>query len=683
MSENEIWAEQLKGIAGRNVPQISRIKPSDWVEANIVMKKPFPGPFRYKRTPYTREIIDILSPDCPCWGCAVKKGGQIGFSSGVIYPGICWIIKNNPGNTSLSVGSPNLIPKAMEKIDAAIDSSGLRNYIAPQAKRRRNNKTGDTNTQKDFPNGFVMVWNAGNHKDIRQIDLENQFNDDFVAIKKASAESGSTKKKLEQRSAAYANTKKIFDVSTPERIGSNIDEAFDQGDKRRFLIPCPCCNDLITIDWTLPSLKVPGKMAGITWSLKENGQLDKDSVGYICPLCDGFFNDKNKQEWLNKGEWVAFAVSKLEGYRSYHISALYAPIGMDGWDKYVNDYIAANPPGQPRVEELWQQFQNECLGESYSPDSASVNAGELEKNIRSYPIGTVPDAQSVADGNGHIVMLTLECDLGGRYIGDQNKSDHDDARLDWEVLAHSESGSTYSVDHGSIGTFTNAYLGKKDEARELWSYDLSRPNNVWIPLDVIIEKKYSVDGGKTSMEIQITGIDSGFADHHVFNYIESRRARFKVVALKGEKETKPVAIGVDKKHWKYSASRENQFIIQVGHIKDKLRSRVNLVWDRSLKQPGGLLNFPLRANGKYEKENYFSHFESEQRKIDDKKGTFLWEKKTSNVQNHVWDLQVYGMVLRDINMWHIFKEIGVDPKEGTWREFCEWVLDQWGLKSGL
>lgn len=664
-SDVEIFIGQLKNIARNNVPQISRMLPSAWVEANIVMGKPFPGPFRYRRTPYVREMIDILSPDCPCWGCAVKKGAQIGISSGLIIPGICWKIANNPGNTSLSVGAPDLISKAMDKLDAGIDSSGIRKLISPQAKRARNNKTGDTSKQKDFPNGFVMIWYAGNHKNIRQVDLETQFNDDFVAIKKSSSESGSSKKKLDQRSAAYADTKKIFDISTPELVGSNIDEAYEKGDKRRWLIPCPCCNDFITIDWTIPSLKVPGKMAGITWQLKENGQLDKATVGYICPLCDGFFDDRNKQEWLNKGEWVPFAVSKLEGYRSYHISALYAPIGMDGWDKYINDYIEANPPGQPRKEDLWHTFMNECLGESYTPDSAGINSGDLEKNIRGYSIDTVPDAISMADGNGHIVMLTLSCDLGGRYIGDQLKSGYDDARLDWELIGHAESGGTYSLNHGSIGTFTNAYLGKKDAGRELWSYDLSKPNNVWKALDVIRVRKYSIDGGKTHMEIQITGIDSGFADHHVFSYIESRRATGKIVALKGEKENRPVAVGIDKKHWKYSASRENQFIIQVGHIKDKLRSRVGLVWDRNHKQPAGLLNFPQRVAGKYEKDNYFAHFEAEHRKIDEKKGTFIWEKKTSNVQNHMWDCFDEHTEVLTKKGWMLFKDLSYTDELAT------------------
>ncbi len=671
----ESWVEQLEGLALRNVPEISRIKPSDWVEANIVMGKPFPGPYRYKRTPYVREIIDILDPSCPCWGCAVKKGAQIGFSAGVIYPGICWIIKNNPGNTSLSVGAPELIKKATDKLDAAINSSGIRDYIKPSALRKRNNKTGDTNTQKDFTGGFAMIWSANNHKNIRQVDLENQFNDDFVAIKKSSKESGSTDKKLDSRSAAYADTKKRMDISTPELVGSTIDEAFERGDKRRYLIPCPCCSDLITIDWKIPSVIIPGKMAGITWKVKENGQLDKESVGYICPLCDGFFDDKDKQTWLNKGEWVPFAVAKVENYRSYHISALYAPIGMDGWDKYVQDFIEIHPAGQPRDEEKWQWFVNEVLGESYEPLSSSIQARDLERNLRGYQIGTLPDAQSVADGNGHIVLLTLVGDLGGRYIGDQIKSTYDDARLDWEIIGHSESGSTYSIDHGSIGTFRNAYLGKQSEEREMWSYDITKPNNVWKELDRIIETPIG------NMKIQLTGIDTGFAEHHVFNYIESRAGRFRIVGLKGNKENKPVAYGLNVRNWKDSASRSNQFILQVGNIKDQLASRISLKWDGIGKQPPGFMNFPERSGGKYEVINYFSHFEAEHRVIDAKKGTFIWEKKSSTVQNHVFDLNVYGMALREILMFRVFKEIKVDPKEGTWRDFSDWLLTQWGLTS--
>jgi hypothetical protein len=76
-------------------------------------------------------------------------------SSGVIYPGVGWIIKNNPGNTFITVGAPDLIEKSMEKLDLMIDACGIRDYIKPQVMRNRMNKSGDTNFKKEFPGGSM------------------------------------------------------------------------------------------------------------------------------------------------------------------------------------------------------------------------------------------------------------------------------------------------------------------------------------------------------------------------------------------------------------------------------------------------------------------------------------------------------------------------------------------------
>ena len=43
------------------------------------------------------------------------------------------------------------------------------------------------------------------------------------------------------------------------------------------------------------------------------------------------------------------------------------------------------------------------------------------------------------DGNGAIVFVTLGADMNGKP---------DDARLDYEIVAWSESGASYSINHG-------------------------------------------------------------------------------------------------------------------------------------------------------------------------------------------------------------------------------------------
>lgn len=667
---NNLFENQLIDLFESSIPQISDILPSEWTEQNLVMQKPFPGPFKYSKTPYTRELIDCLSSSSPVNTITVMKGAQIGFSSGVIFPGIAWIIANSPGNTFLSVGAPDLIDKAMEKVDLVIDSCGIRPLIKTQVQRKKNNKTGDTNKKKDFSGGFLIVGSANNHKNIRQIDLQYQFIDDMEAIKKASKESGSTRKKLESRSAAYNDTKKTFYISTPELAeNSNIEDAYEQGDKRKYFIPCPCCGSYITIEWSIESKLTPNKLCGITWSLKENGQVAKESVGYTCQECDEFFTDKDKMDWLNHGEWKPTAVAKKENYRSYHISALYAPIGMDDWYKYVCDYVDAHPVGQPRDESLYQVFVNECLGETYKSPGTSIKSSDLQlNNVRAYKIGLIPEKQSILDGNGRIVLLTCSADLGGLVTG--INSDHDDVRLDWEIVAWTESGSSYSIDQGSIGTFKNAYLGKQDESREIWSYDISKQNNVWKEFSKIISQQYDIDGTGKKMSIGFTGIDTGFAEHHAFNFID--RCNYTVVGLKGDKEHKYIPFGDNSPNWKRGTSRSKLYILKVGKLKDQLAQRISLRWDKrgSDAQPQGYLNFPQPEGGKYSLQDYFLHFESEERKLD-KNNNFIWQKK-SGTQNHFWDVHNYQMALREILMDNVMNELKI--KNGTWPEFCDLIL---------
>lgn len=667
----DLFGQQLQQLFESSVPEISDIMPSVWTEQNVVMPEPFPGPFRYEKTPYTREIVDNLSASVAVHTVVVKKGAQIGFSSGVIYPGICWIIKNSPGNTFLSVGAPELVEPAMSKVDQYIDNAGIRDLINSQTQRRKNNKTGDTNKKKEFARGFLLVGSANNHKNIRQVDLKYQFIDDLAAIKAASKESGNTLKKLQSRSAAYADSKKTFLITTPEhKKDSNIDAAYELGDKRRYFIPCPCCKNYITLEWTVESLKTPGKTCGISWGFKENGQLDKAQVGYVCQVCEEFFDEKNKTEWLNKGEWRPTAVAKKEGYRSYHISALYAPIGMDGWDKYVGDFLEANPEGQPRREDIWQVFVNECLGESYEPPGVSLRSSALAvNNTRDYKVGTVPEKLSLADKNGRIVMLTCAADLGGLVAG--INSTYDDVRLDYEVKAWTESGSSYSVTHGSIGTFTPAHMGKKDEARTLWSYDRSHPNNVWKEFVKVIGGRYPIDDDGRFMNITIAGIDTGFADHQAFSFIDY--CGNSVVGLKGDKEHKYMAFGDNSAEWKVSTARNKLYILKVGKLKDQLAQILQLRWDKhsTLGQPPGFMNFPKPQDDQYGLEGFFMHYESEERK-EDKDGNYIWQKKGRTLQNHFWDVCNYNLALRDIMMDNVLREMKI--VNGTWTDFCSLIL---------
>jgi len=661
---------QLERILDSDKTALSTIKPSEWVEANLIMEEPFPGPYRYSLTPYCREIIDCWATDHPMLWIAIMKGAQIGLSSGVIIPSIVWSIAKDPCRMLFTVGSPALIEKAMEKLDKAIFGAGVKSLIADQSNRKKNQKSGDTDTKKSFPGGFVEIFNAGNPNLFRDTSHRKFWLDDFEAVRTSSKSAGSTRKVAEMRAAAYENRHKLAYVSTPELAeNSNIEEAYLLGDQRKYYIPCPCCGALIDLHW---SIEKNGIQGGIVWewSDEDMNALKPGSVKYRCQECGDAFNDKTKDALLNAGKWIPTAQPSKPGYYSYHISCLYAPTGFYGWEKYVYDYLEACPRNQPRKEALYQSFVNTVLGLTYKPPTENLDASKIAGNIADYEPGVVPDSLSVEHGNGHIVMLTCGADLNGKMKGSQHNVN--DARLDYEVVAHSESGATYSILQGSIGTF-KPLGGNEGEDRVIWSYEQDVENSVWPEFEKILKREFPIDSGGT-IPIAVTLLDcSAYATTAAYPFLE--RTNCYVVGVKGEKEEEYKYLGRNTRFVKPSMERpKDLWILQVGLLKDRNAEYMALNHDKKTKQPDGFMNFPHPSNRMYEYATYFQHFEAEEKRVINKDGKtyYRWVKKNSEVQNHFLDCRVYNLAGKEIMMAIYDKETDDRSKvKGDWRAFAK------------
>lgn len=672
MSEyKNIFIDILEGARAK----ISNIKPSDWVEENRYMTpdvSPIPGKFSYDNSPYTREIIDCLSPDHPARQIAVMKGAQIGFSTGVIEGGIGWIMSQQPGNILFLVGHDDLVKDAMNKVDRMIDNSGIRHLIKSTSMRARNTKSGDTDSMKEFPSGYLKLGIA-NHKSLRNISMQYGFIDDFESMKSDSKQSGSTKEMIEQRFAAYAKKMKLFYISTPElEKTSNIEPVYLLGDQRKYHVHCPCCDQLIHFEWEIQSELNPKEMAGMTWLLDDENRLIEDSVGYTCYKCGNFFDDSDKTSLIRKGKWIPTAEPSQPGYYSYHISSLYAPTYMYSWAHYVRKFLEANPIGGTRDEEKWKTFRNLALGYTYKEQGHSIKASMLQENIRDYEIGIIPNKLSIEDGNGEIVMITLGSDMNGT---------EDDARLDYEIVAYSESGASYSIEHGSIGTFFNKDSGRVD--REKWTYKHNHPKSVWPVLAQIVNRTYVTQSGR-QMKILISGLDVGYNAstdkniNHGYEFLDKKVGL--VIGLKGKGEDKYQNKEIDSKLYRKSKERpHDMYLVESNKSKDVLVSYITLMWNPDYQdhQPANFMNFPTPSGGLYLAKNYFNHFEAEE-KVLDKQGNYIWQKKSSAVQNHLWDCRLYANVVRDIVIDEAFREMKI--KNGTWKDYVNIIMkrkDQW------
>lgn len=666
------YLPQLTKIFSSN-PTISDIKPSEWAEKNIIIPGG-KGRLSYDFNPYCREIVDCMAPDHPMRKGAVMKGSQITFSSGVLMPALGYTIKEDPHNTLFMVGDSKLIGPANEKLDLMIDGANLRDLISDQSKRKRKTKTGDTDEFKYFPGGYIRLDALTNPMAIAQMDPERIYLDDFDAMKGSDKRTGAFLDLVEMRGAANYYTFKLLMISTPLiKAESNIEPAFLAGDQRYFNIECPHCHKPIT--WKFKH----DETIHFVWKEDNHGRLKEGSVEYICPKCGDAHNDKNKQRQLQGGIWVPTATAITKDYYSWHISSLYAPVSMNPWSFYVGKWLEAHPKGRPRNEFKYQTLVNTGFGLTYEPVAEAPKATAIMVNKQPYDIGIIPESLSIAHGNGKIVLLTCGSDMNGKMRGDFGKysSSENDARLDWYVVAHTESGATYGIAHGSIGTFKP--LGGNEEEdrpdsginRVKWTYEHNKENSVWPEFDKILKQQWPVDTGGT-MQINITALDCGaYATAGAYPFLD--KSNSPIIGVKGDKVDQWQVFDRNVKMFRKSAERPDLYWVQGGMIKDKISDYMGLTWDGPPHtQPDNFMNFPLSKDGLFEYNGFFEHFESEARTqvTKDGKTEYRWQKKKSDSQNHLWDCFVYNLAARDIFVWGMEGKYGErEIKFLTWREF--------------
>lgn len=666
--------ETIDRIFDAALYEISNILPSEWAEKNRYMSSDvtaMEGMYSFQNAPYAREPLDCIHPSDPARIITMLKASQLGLSTGVVENAIGWIISESPGNTLFLVGHADLVDDASKKVDMMIDNTPIRknNLVRSSANKARKTKSGDTTNKKEFAGGELKLGIA-NHKYLRNISMRYGFIDDFDAMKSETKESGDTLSMVENRFKAFWKKMKLYLISSPELMeSSNIYKAYLLGDQRKWFIPCPCCGVEITWEWETQSKRDPNLKAGITYKLDENNELIESSIGYTCQECGGFFDDKNKDELINSGRYIATNPKADPERVSFYMNALIAPTFMKGWLGYVKEYLIANPPNGVRDEAKHQVFVNQCLGMPYSPTGISNDSKQLKQNTRDYSPWTIPEKQSIADGNGKIILLTMASDMNGT-VEDPQRGWLDDARMDWEIVAWSESGASYSIAAGSIGTFVPAHL-RTDAynflGREKWTYVRGAPNSVWTRLDEIVAMKFKTDTGRY-MGINALGLDTAPYTQYSYPYIES--AKYQIYGLKGDKiHDSGIFIEGDHKPFAISKEHAKLWIVNVNRYKDVLSTHAKLKWvgAGSLHQPNDFMNFPTPQDGMYSDTGFFEHFEAEHKIIDEKTKRFIWKKKTDNAQNHFLDCRIYNMVARDLLINDIFKELGI--KNGSWTDF--------------
>lgn len=556
-------AENL--LAGLRPPPEMTI--SQWAEKYRILAgtaSSEPGRWSNARTPYLVEIMDELSPQSSATDVVFMKGSQIGGTEVLINTAL-YYIKHCPSPIGQFQTTEQTAKRFLkQRENPAFTAMGMNDLFY-----------GDEMYIKEFPGGILTTGWSNSPSNFRSAPFCISLCDEISEWPDDCGGQGDPCELARRRTTNFPR-RKLFWNSTPGIEGEcRITKMFELGDQRHYQVPCPHCGELHKWEW-----------GNVVWDCDSNGKALPQTVRMRCPHCGEEYGEYHKTELMALGQWVA---ENPDGeYPSFHINALYSPLGWYSWANAVSDFVKAKGD----VNKM-KSFTNNVLGEPWSLDGGKViDPNGLMSRCEEYE-AEVPDGA---------VVLTAGVDV-------------QDDRLEVEIVGWGKGLENWGI--------TNRILvGNPSE------------QGVWDALDSILMASYR-NSLNENLYVAATLIDSG--GHHtddVYRYTAKRERRnvFACVGKAGLARPLVTRPQKTKKSLVYNASLVN---VGVDIAKDQFYDWI------SIENPGpGYCHFPAKPD-EYNQE-YFAQLTAEKRFKKWVRGSQVWAYKKLRPRNEALDKRNYA-----------------------------------------
>lgn len=467
-----------------------RITVSEWADRHRLLTKRSSqdaGPWRTSRTPYLREIMDALSSTSTVQLLVFMKGSQIGGTE-VANNWIGYTIHHQPGPFMLVMPTETVQKrKSRQTLDALIEDTPV---IAERVVTRKKDP-GNTTLMKVFPGGMLVLASANSSADLRSMAARCLALDELDAYPDELTDEGDPEELAERATMSFGRTRKIFKVSTPTSKGrSRIERAFGETDRRFYHVPCPRCDHFQRITW-----------ARIKWDHTDDEPTEtviaelserRRTAWMECEECKARIDEHEKPGMLERGVWIPENPKLGERVRGYHLSALYAPLGMYSWTSSVIRFLRAR--GRPQKLRVWI---NEDLGETFKEPGEAPEWRKLYELRERYPMGQVPR---------RAVLLTAGVDV---------QKD----RIEYEVIAWGPGMEHWSIEY------------------VVHPCDPTKPDGL-AEVDRLLRREFPVRGAGPedelrSMRLAGLAIDTGYEAQKIYKWARKYGRSARLYLIKG------------------------------------------------------------------------------------------------------------------------------------------------------
>lgn len=445
-----------------------RLKPSEWAERNVMIPigNAVPGLVRFGNAPYQREPLDMTA-DPTCTRITLMWGAQVGKTLTALCAQAFRIAFDPVSQIMMQPSQGDLHTWLETKFNPLVEANAdLSSLIAkPRGRDGVNNQR-----MKSYPGGFMMFSWSGSPKTMRGRSAPFIVCDETDGYDRT--HEGHPVGLLWQRAATFGDQRLLMEISTPTIKGASwIESAFEQGDRRRFHVPCPHCGERQPLTW-----------ANVTWEKDADGQHRPETAGYCCASCGVVWNDGERVAAIRHGAWVA--EREFRGHASYHLSELYSCFRR--LPDIVQSFLDKKGAGD------LQTFVNVSLAETWEEEGEQIDPTGLMERVETFPA-------QVPEGVG---ILTAGIDM-------------QEDRLEVEVVGWGLGEESWSVDY-----------------RVLWGDPMGA--EVWEELDDLLSSSYLHQSG-AQLAISGAALDTGGTGgmtQAAYEYVRARKSR-RLFAIKG------------------------------------------------------------------------------------------------------------------------------------------------------
>jgi len=631
---------------------VELLTPSQWAERKRYLPSSvtaMPGHFSFDVCPYMREPLDCLSVDSPVREVTLMKGVQLCATTALAENAIGYFIEHvKTAPMMLATADDQLAKQRLESnIIPMLQHSGLDDVIK-SSDEKNPRKTGRTAKRVDWGGGgFLLPYGAKSPSKLRSTSIRVLLNDEVDGWPDTIGKDGDPLVLVRGRTEAYESSRKIANISTPLLEGSSkIKERFLAGDQRYYYVCCLNCGHAQTLRWRRTD-PTTGVVSGIVWELTEDGVLVPDSVRYICenPDCSHPHTNDDKTKLLSPehgAQWIPTAVPQSPDHRSYHINALYSPVGMQTWAACVQKWLAAwdEQANRPRDKGKLQVFYNNVLGETYKPTGDRVREQDVSPHRRTfYRFGEIPNKTAAEKCGSPILVLTCAADVHK-------------AELPTAVFGWTRGRRAFLIDYWRL----------------TGNAELLDDEGTWGALRELLEQKqYVADDGK-QYRVALTLLDSGYQTDQVYQFAADYAAG--VFPIKG-REYPPKSATAREFSEMTTPMGTRAYLITVDFYKDRWSAALKRNWDGVGDQPAGQFNAPSDVT-----DDQLKELTVEVKKEVVEQGTnrhigYKWHRP-SGAANELWDLLVYNNAALDLLAWDLCRgTLGLEQVD--WTSFWDFL----------